>query len=214
MTAPLRGTQSLVGQMGWIFSRPLLTLIEVGWRWLFGVPFLYVCWLQMQKILAAVPPQSVGLDAINTQNPWQAAGQLAHAWAMYQPHVAAVLHWLAPAAALAWVVLSGLGRSLLLKRIDPGLSERLSFRPLPMMVLQAGWLALLGATWWGWYGSMAWVAATHMTAGAEPDLVGFAGWSIFLALGFFILWALVNWALAIAPIVMLSGEALGVFSSK
>ena len=56
MTAPLRGTQSLVGQMGWVFHRPSLVAIEIGWRWLFGIPFLAVCWIEMQRILADVPP--------------------------------------------------------------------------------------------------------------------------------------------------------------
>ena len=70
--------------MGWVFSRPWLTLIEVGWRWLFGVPFLVVCWIQAQQILAALPPASTGLNAIDPQNPWVAAVQLARAWALYR----------------------------------------------------------------------------------------------------------------------------------
>jgi hypothetical protein len=206
MTAPLRGTQSLVGQMGWVFNRPLLTAFEVGWRWLFGIPFLAVCWIEMQRILAEVPPASAGLDAINAQNPWQASVQLAHAWALYAPHVGAVLRWLAPFAALAWVVVSGLGRSLVLKRIDPAMAARLRFRPLPMMLLQAGWLALLGATCWGWFSAMEWIAASHITDGAEPDLIGFAIWLIFLSLAFFTAWALASWTFSVAPLLMLLEE--------
>ena len=138
MPAPLRGTQSLVGQMGWVFARPSLTLLEVAWRWVFGIPFLAVCWLQAQKILVDVPLESSGLNGIDPQNPWVAALQLARAWGLYQPHLAAILRWLVPVAALAWVILSGLGRSLVLQRIDPSL--RIGFRPLRMMLLQAGWL--------------------------------------------------------------------------
>jgi hypothetical protein len=206
MTAPLRGTQSLVGQMGWVLNRPLLIAIEVGWRWLFGIPFLAVCWIEMQRIVAEVPPASAGLDSINAQNPWQASVQLAHAWTFYAPHVGVVLRWLAPLGALAWVVVSGLGRSLVLKRIDPEMAARLRFRPLPMMLLQAGWLALLGATCWGWFGSMEWVAASHITNGAEPDLVGFAIWLIFLSLAFFTAWALASWTFSVAPLLMLLEE--------
>ena len=112
MAAPLRGTQSLVGQMGWVFERPLLTLIEVAWRWLFGVPLLAVCWFEARKILAALPLDSAGLANLDPQNPWVAAVQLSDAWILYQPHVVAVLRWLLPAAALAWVVISGVGRCL------------------------------------------------------------------------------------------------------
>ncbi len=203
MATPLRGTQSLVGQMGFVYDRPLLTLTEVAWRWLFGIPFLAVCSIEAHKILAAVPPQSSGLNDLNAQNPWQASLELAHVWALYAPHIDQTLRWLAPLGALAWVVVSGFGRSLVLMRLDPVRAPRVRFRPLAMMALQAGWLALLGATCWAWFGSMQWVAATHITTGAEPDLVGFAAWAIFLALGFFTVWALVSWTLSIAPLVML-----------
>jgi len=200
--APLRGTQSLVGQMGWIFDRPALTGIEICWRWVFGIPFLVVCWIEAQGILTALPVESSGLNAVDPQNPWVAAVQIAHAWGLYEPHMVAILAWLTPVAAIFWVVVSGLGRGLVLKRIDPELGARVAFRPLQMMLLQAAWLVLLGVAWWGWFRSIEWVAATHITAGAEPDLVGFACWAIFLSLGFFTAWALVSWALSIAPIVM------------
>jgi hypothetical protein len=203
MTAPLRGTQSLVGQMGWVSGRPRIIAIEIGWRWLFGIPFLAVCWVEGQRILADVPPASAGLGSINSQNPWQASVQLAHAWTLYAPHVGATLRWLTPLSALLWVVVSGLGRSVVLKRIDPELATRIRFRPLQMIALQTGWLVLLGATWWGWFRAMEWVAATHISNGGEPDLIGFAIWLIFLSLGFFTVWALASWTFSIAPIVML-----------
>ena len=199
MAAPLRGTQTLVGQMGWVFQRPLLTAIEVAWRWLFGMPLLLLCWIELKKIIIAVPPQSAGLDTLDPQNPWVAAVQLSNAWALYQPHVAAVLRWLLPLAALAWVIVSGLGRSLVLKRMQ----QSLRFRPIAMIALQAAWLAFFALTCWGWLRTMQWVASTHITHNAEPDLIGFSVWAIFLSLGFFTAWALLSWALSIAPHVML-----------
>ena len=212
MTAPLRGTQSVVDQMGWIFSRPRLTLIELTWRWVFGVPFLYICWRKLQQILASVPPESAGVNAINAQNPWQASAQLVHVWAVYQPHALAVSHWLAPAGAVAWIILSGLGRSVLLKRLAVESGANVRFRPFSMMLLQAGWLALFAGVCWGWFSTMAWEAATHINEGQEPDLIGFAAWAIFLSLGFFTLWALVSWTFSIAPLVML-GEKRSALSA-
>jgi len=203
MSVPLRGTQSLVGQMGWVFDRPSLTAIEVAWRWIFGIPFVAVCWIEGQRILTGLPLESTGLTAIDAQNPWVAAVQLANAWAVYEPRAAAVMRWLAPVAALAWVVVSGLGRSLILKRLDPGVARRLPFRPFAMIVLQAGWLALWGATCWGWLRSVEWAAATHITPVGEPDLVGYSFWAIFFSLGFFTAWALVSWTVSIAPLLLL-----------
>jgi hypothetical protein len=185
--------------MGWVFARPSLTAMEVGWRWLFGVPMLLVCSIEAKKILLALPPQSAGLATLDAQNPWLAAGQLSSAWALYQPHLAAVMHWLFPAAALAWVIVSGLGRSLIFKRMEP--TRR--FRPFSMIVLQAVGLAGFVLTGWAWLRSMQWVAATHITPNAEPDLIGFAVWAIFLSLGFFTAWALASWALSVAPIILL-----------
>jgi hypothetical protein len=185
--------------MGWVFARPSLTAIEVAWRWTFGLPFIIVVLLEAIKVLIALPPKSAGLSAIDLQNPWVAVTQLNSAWALYRPHCAAVLHWLLPAAALAWIIVSALGRSLLLKRMEP----TLRLRPLSMIALQAAWLAGFGLISWAWLRSMQWVAATHITPNAEPDLVGFAVWAIFLSLGFFTAWALTSWALSIAPLLML-----------
>src|ERR1035437_1002932 len=199
MAAPLRGTQSLVGQMAWVFARPSLTLIEVAWRWFFGIPLLAVCAVQARHIRAALPLAAASRSTLDAQNPWVAEVQLTDAWDQYQPHVMASLHWLLPAAILGWVLFSGVGRSLVLKRLEP----RLRFRPLEMIALQAAWLVLLAGTCWGWFRAMQWVAATHITPNGEPDLVGYSMWTIFLSLGFFILWALISWALSIAPLLML-----------
>ncbi len=199
MAQPVRGTQKLVDQMGWVFQRPPLTLLEVAWHWLFGVPFLLICWRQIQQLAVAVPPDSAGLSSLDTQNPWIAVVQLANVWTHYQPHVVAILTWLAPAAALAWVVVSGAGRSIVLKRLERGVR----FRPLAMMVLQATWLVLLAGTFWCWYRTIQWVAATHIAANGDADLVGYSIWAIFLSLGFFSLWALVSWPVSIAPMLVL-----------
>ena len=87
-------------------------------------------------------------------------------------------------------------------RMNP-IGTRIQFRPLTMIVLQGAWLALLGVTLWGWFVCMQWAAATHITAAAEPDLVGYFIWAIVLALAFFTAFAITSWALSIAPILAL-----------
>jgi hypothetical protein len=196
---PIRGTQSLVGQMGWVRNRPSLTVLEVVWRWAFGIPFLLTCWRQWQLILATHPLEASGFTALDKQNPWVATIQLANVWNYYQPPVFAVLRWLVPVAIVAWVVISGIGRNLVLLRMN----QRLRFRPVAMIVLQAAWLAVLGAAFWIWFSCMRWVADTHVNPGGEPDLVGYSIWAIVLSLAFFTVWALVSWALSIAPLLLL-----------
>ncbi len=110
-----------------------------------------------------------------------------------------MLRWLLPIAALIWIVISGLGRGLLLWRMDP----RLRFRPFTIMATQGAWLGLFAVAVWGWLRSMQWTAATHIAVTGEPDLVGYFIWAIFLSLGFFTAFALSSWPFSIAPMLVL-----------
>jgi hypothetical protein len=201
---PVRGTQLLVEHMGQVFKRPVLTLIEVAWRGLVGIPVLWVLWQQWQKILAAYPLEASGFNSIDAQNPWVATTQFANVWAYYAPHVAQMLVWLVPAAMVAWVVVSGVGRNVVLMRLEEqNLGKGIPFRPLSMMVLQGAWAVLLALVLWGWVWSMRWVAAAYLQAAGEPNLIGFFVWAIFLSLGFFAGFALLSWPFAIAPHLLL-----------
>jgi hypothetical protein len=137
--------------------------------------------------------------------------------------VNAVLLWLAPTSALAWVVVSGLGRSFVLKRMidsdrdkETGTGERTqawtgrtalqSFRPLAMIALQTVWLTGFALACWCWLRAMQWVGATHIPPNAEPDLIGYSIWLIVLSLTFFTVWALTSWALSVAPLLLLLEE--------
>ncbi len=111
--------------------------------------------------------------------------QLTDAWALYRPLVAGCSPLAASPGRAGLGSGFGLGRNLLLQRLTADPARRVAFRPLAMVGLQAAWLSLLGATGWGWYQAIQWVAATHITSAGEPDLVGYAVWSIFLSLGFF-----------------------------
>ena len=205
----LRATQSLVSHMGFVWSHPTLVLIEIAWRWLFGVPFLLVAWGRAQLILAQIPPSAAGLDRLNWTNPWLSSVILADAFGRYQPPVVSVLHWLLPAGVAGWAVVSGLGRTLVLVRMESletvsGL--RLSLRKLPgMIALQAVWMLALLVCLWIWYRGVGWASATHITVGAQPDLVGYLCWLIFLSLGIYVVWALASWTLAVAPLLLFLG---------
>jgi len=214
----LRATQSLVSYMGFVWRHPTLTLIEVAWRWLFGVPFLMVAWGQAQLILAQIPPSSAGLDRLDWTNPWLSSVILADAFGRYQPAVVSVLRWLLPVGVAGWAVVSGLGRTLVLARMqaldssaDPIPGIRFTLRKLPgMVVLQAVWMVALLGCLWLWYRGVGWAAATHITVGVQPDLVGYLCWLIFLSLGIYVLWALVSWTLAFAPLLLfLSSDGQG-----
>jgi hypothetical protein len=199
LSQPVRGTQKVVNQMGWVLRRPLLTLLEIAWRWLFALPFLYLCWLQMKRIAAILPPDQLGLSHLSMGNPWLAAVRIGEAWAQYEPYVLHALAWMAPLGIVGWSLMAGLGRAAVLKRMEPGVR----FRPFTIMALQAGWLLLLCAIYVAWYESIQWVAITHITPDGNPDLVGYFVWVIFLSLGFFSLFALASWPFTVAPLLAL-----------
>jgi hypothetical protein len=212
----LRATQTLVSHMGFVWGHPSLVAIEVAWRWLFGVPFLVVVWMQAQQILVQIPPDSVGLNRVDLQNPWLSAVVLADAIARYEPSVVAVLHWLLPVGVVSWAIVSGLGRTLVLARmqvLDP--AERSAtraggasyLRRLPGFIgLQGLWMLGVLSSFWLWYRSVGWASATHITVGAQPDLVGYLCWLILLSLGLFTVWALLSWTLAMAPLLFFWGD--------
>jgi hypothetical protein len=192
--------------MGWMLKRPLVLALEVGWRWLFGVPFLLLLWSRLQHVFTVLTPEESGLSNIDPSNPWIAAGAFSRAVTKYNPLIAHELRWLVPFAALAWIVISGFGRSFVFRLMQPGVR----FRPLAMMALQTVWLILFGSICWGWYRSVGWAATTHFPIGGEPDLIGFSIWLIFLSLGFFTLWALVGWIVSVAPVLMLMEKSSAV----
>jgi hypothetical protein len=185
--------------MSEVFKRPSLVFLEIAWRWLIGVPLVLICWHEVQRMLAVYPLENSGFNSLDAQNPWVAAVQLAGVWTYYAPHVAAVARWLFPAAVLAWIVISGLGRNLVLMRMDP----RLRFRPFTVVGLQVAWTALLLLTLACWFRAIRWAAETHISTSGEPDLVGYATWAIFLTLFFFVAWALASWAFTVAPLLAL-----------
>jgi hypothetical protein len=187
----------------------MLTAIEVGWRWLVGLPVLAVCWIEAQRILTALPLEAAGLTGVNPQDPWVAAVQLDHALGLYRPAVAVVLRWLVPIVAAVWVVISGAGRSVVIWKLASASGQRARMRAnglMGMMALQAAWLVVMSAMVAAWAWAMEWASATHIAAsgmaGGEPDLIGFSMWAIFLTLGFYTAWALVSWPVGIAPVLM------------
>ena len=207
----LRATQSLVSHMSFVWRHPSLTALEVAWRWLFGAPFLAVAWGQAQQILAQIPPESVGLNRLDWQNPWLSSVLLADAIARYEPPVFDVLRWLLPVGVVGWAIASGIGRTLVMTRMNAlapigpiGAQPRRSMlRVLPSYIgLQGLWMVALLGCLGLWYRAVGWACATYINVGSQPDLLGYLCWLIFLSLGIFVLWALLSWTLAMAPLLL------------
>lgn len=203
----MRETQSLVRLCAFCWKRPSLLGWELLWRWGFGIPAAAILYHQGVRIIAGVSLNQESLSNLSLSDPLGAGQQLAVAVAALSPPLVRAALWLGPCLAVAWAVASGLGRSAVLRRLDPSLRSA----PLTLILLQLLRIAALAAVCVGWYRSIAWAANTTLNS-AAPNLVAWSAWVICLSLGTFVLWALLGWIFSIAPLVtMLQGT--GVFRS-
>jgi hypothetical protein len=182
----------------------------VLWRWLFGIPALLLLWHEAVKILNATPVDIEALRRMTVVDPMGSVETIAQMLAMLLPPVWQVAVWLVPLLLVGWVVVSSLGRTVVLRRVD----GRLHARPVTLMVLQALRMVVLGGSFAVWFLCVRWVGSETILAplsvGGEPNLVGYFALVIIATMGLFMLWAVVSWVLSVAPLLaMLRGLGVG-----
>jgi hypothetical protein len=201
----VRGTQSFVHMIGACAKRPGLLAIELTWRWGFGVLALAVLGYEGMRLLANPALSRENLSDFSFTNPLGAAEQADAIGHQLLPVVLGFARWTFPALAIGWAVASGLGRSLLLKRLNPGV--RLA--PFTLIALQLLRILALAAATIGWFDAVRWAASSTLE-GAAPNLVAYFAWVICLSLGVSMLWALVSWIVSVAPLIaVVEGKGLG-----
>jgi hypothetical protein len=162
------------------------------------------------KILRETPVDFAALRSMTVLDPMGSAATLAKAMAVLLPQALGVALWLAPLLVVVWVVVSSVGRTAVLRRADGRLQARVG----TLIVLQAvRVVALLGsfAVWfWCMERVAEWTVTGPVAVGDEPNLVGYFSLVIVATLGLFTLWAVVSWALSVAPLLaMLKGLGVG-----
>jgi len=206
----VRGTQSFVHTLSECWRRPSLTALEVLWRWMYGIPALLMLRYEGLRILRETPVDFAALQSMTVLDPMAAAATLAKAMELLLPQVLSVALWLAPVMVAAWVVVSSVGRTVVLRRVDGRLQRRVG----TLIVLQAARVMALLGSFAFWFWCMERVAERTVTGpvavGGEPNLVGYFALVIVATLGLFTLWAVVSWALSVAPLLaMLRGLGPG-----
>jgi hypothetical protein len=199
--APVRGTQSFVYTLTACWKRPSLTALEVAWRWVYGVPALALIWYEGARVWQATPVDVGALKAMTVMDPMGAAATLAQAAGVLMPAALRVVVWLAPVLLAVWVVVSSLGRTVVLRRVD----RHLHARPGTVMLLQAVRVTALAASFAVWFvclrGAAEYAVKGPIAAGGEPNLVMYFALAIVATLGLFVLWAVASWALSVAPLL-------------
>jgi hypothetical protein len=188
------------------WKRPSLTALEVGWRWVFGVPAAALIWFAAARVVSE-PGADLGvLRRISLTDPEGAAAILTRLWDALRPGTVRAAEWLVPVLLVGWVIVSAFGRTAVLRRTDPSLKAR----PGTLMVLHAVRVLALGGSFVAWFALVQWAGrvaiAEPVAAGGEPNAVLYAAQVIVSSLGVFTLWAVTSWALSVAPLVaMLRG---------
>lgn len=197
----VRGTQSLVHTLEQCWGKPGWTALEVLWRWVFGVPALLVLWYVGARIVQGALLNVSALKNMTVQNPMGAAEILTTTMGVLIPPTLRTLLWLSPLLIAFWVVISSVGRTVVLRRIDGRLHSRLG----TLMVLQSLRVLAVLTTFAVWFTCLQWISKVTITGpigtGSEPNLVGYFSLAIVTSLIFFSSWAVASWALTVAPLL-------------
>lgn len=214
--SPQRATQGFVANVTWAWRHPLAVLLEIGWRWLFGAPLLWVCWTALEKALDTTAWQATGVQRVSANqlltDPMTAAAAIGAFVQLIVPALEQTARWAVPVFAVLWVLLSSAGRTLVLQRAD----RTLRARWFTLCGLQAMRLLLSAIVAWVWWVGVQWTArisiADPIARGGEPQMMLYTGGAIVISLGLFVLTGAMSWVFAAAPIVAML-ENTGVFGS-
>jgi hypothetical protein len=204
--AKTRGTQGFVHILHACWHRPSLVALELLWRWFYGIPLSALLFFTGLRIWAqtAQPIRATGLFDFSLQFPMNGALSIAETWEILRAPLLHAAAWIVPLAVLFGSIASGLGRNLVLRRLDPQLPWRPSVS-IALQFLRIAALCLTFALWWiaiQWAASVALAGATATdSAQGEPNLVLYCALVIVFSLGIFTIWALLSWIFSIAPLL-------------
>ena len=198
---PVRGTQSFVYTMSSCWRRPSLTALEVAWRWAYGAPAIGLIAYEGMRALDGTQVDFAALTRVSVFEPMAAAAAVSQVVDAVLPPLMRVAAWLGPLLLSVWVIVSSIGRTIVMRRADAELHSR----PGTLMALQGVRMVALLGSFAVWFGCLRWAAQVAvngpMGVGQEPSLVLYCALTIVATLGLFTLWAGVSWVFSVAPLL-------------
>ncbi len=185
--------------MAQTWKRPTLTLVELGWRWLAGIPLILWALKWAQPHLPELEAIWAQLGTMTFFHPAEMAATIGVSSRQLLAIARPLLPVFIPVAVLWWVAVGTFGQVLYARR-TLGAESRASLgvffvlrlvRSLGVMLCWTIWLNIL-------------LAVAHRelhttaTLGAEPDVLVFAALSIVATLALFVGWAGISWPLTLA----------------
>jgi len=177
-----------------VLRDPTVLLMEVVWRWCFGLTaglLLFFGWLMA---MGSVPVSAADRNAWQSHDPYLMALTGLHMLVDLGAKLARIAVVVLPAVSVLWIVMSAAGRTMTMKRLA-GEERAVSFRAMLALHL---WRALLA---WG----VATVAAASIVGaalvanrGPQPDYVMYYALALPMVGIVLIFWSIVNWYLSAA----------------
>ncbi|HTC95078.1 MAG TPA: hypothetical protein VK699_16660 [Terriglobales bacterium] len=192
---------------GWRVARenPKLVLIEVSWRWSFGVAALLLLLLAGVSTLKRVSISDADWAVLRSFDPYKMANTVAALVVAYGKPLSLVLVALLFALAFLWMIAATWGRAATLKILRgsgttatvTGLNLLRILLLLAALVVAA--LATIGAA----------MLATHFSSDPEePNLLVYFSIVVLVLPVIVILWAVLNWVLSLAPLFALGEQGV------
>jgi hypothetical protein len=189
-----------------VWGRPSLTGLEILWRWVAGAPILALVGWRVQVASGTVHVDTAALEAMTVFKPVAAFGAIHAAVAAVMPAVRPVAVWLLPVAAVWWLVMAAVGRTVVMRRFD----KTLHVRPATLLALGVLRAALLTGAWTAWVWVVFKAGEIAITgpaaAGGEPDIVLYSAILICGSLFVYVLWGLVSWPFQLAPLLAMQRD--------
>jgi hypothetical protein len=175
-----------------------LAFAEIAWRWAFGAVAWLVLAFAIRQILAGIDINPLEATIAHSSDAILIADAISRILVQVLPRFVHALGIVIPLLALVWIVTATVGRAVTLR---PLLGESGGYGSLLLLNCLRAFFAV--ATFVGFFGTAYAVSAAtapDLSSGAGPALV--LAW-MFLALLVGLLWGIVNWFLALAPIFAL-----------
>jgi hypothetical protein len=218
---PIRGTQSFVNIMGQVWRRPSLATLEITWRWLPFIALLIIAYITAVILgSAGVDAHLTGWSAIDTASVQQltvfkpviAINTLSELAGTQLAPFIPLLRWLIPILLFLWLIIAAIGRTIVLRRLDPTLHGR----RVTLFILSTLRALFLAGAWYLWLRLVAYAIRTTITGPAarheDPSLVLFSAILICGTILLYVVWGIFSWFLYLAPLLAMQRN-LGVFAS-
>lgn len=193
--------------------------MEVAWRWLVGVPTLWLLLREGKRILDATPLDQTGIHQFTLLDQTTSTYAVMRCVELLTPPVIATATWLLPLLMVIYAIASGVGRMLIISAAaDESFSARWQWSRLPTLILlQAMRVTALTATLLLWIQGVAWAGGWAIVqpmhaVDPDPNIVAFLAVVITLTVALLTLWAIVSWVFNAAPVLALA-EGRSIFSA-